>query len=134
MGGLHMGQSAGPYQRSSSRERGVYLAEHAFFFVEGSVLRHSPRYRNYGHWGITEIHRKEWNLILRDLVLIAERASKTLTPEDFREVTGISERLEGLICGSFPASRDSLAEMLDDLSEWVREALLTIECVCVLGI
>ncbi len=122
-----MGLCAGSYQGKDSRKSGVYVAEDAFFFLEGCVSRHYSPYSKFGHWGVTEIRRNQWLLILQDWALVGETALSAVSPDELMDIIGTSQRLAEEMRRDFARNVRSLAEMLNELAGWRNDSWKLLE-------
>jgi hypothetical protein len=112
----------------------IFVDEDAFGPLEESIGRHFPKYLNFGHWGATSIPRDAWLRVLDDwgalkLSLLNGNSFGQTAPARFslNEVREIAqERLAANVCG--------LVQLIEELSEWVRQALSTYDHVSIHGI
>lgn len=133
-GGLNVGLSAGPYCRKVSLLEAVYVTEDAFAILEPSIVRYCPRYRHFGHWGVTNIGKDEWLAILGDWSSAERQLSQESTVDVLTGTLLLPEEIARNIAASFGSSCEPLRQMLQALNAWLRSVLLRFDEVCILGI
>jgi hypothetical protein len=123
--GLRMGLSPGSYGRKRSWECMVFVDEDAFGLLEVSIGRRFPKYLNFGHWGATSIPREIWLQILDDWSALRV---------ELLVGSGLSKNALGMAQEVLAAQVYGLVRLIEELSEWVREALSTHDHVSIHGI
>jgi hypothetical protein len=119
----------------------VFVDEDAFGLLEVSIGRRFPKYLNFGHWGATSIPREIWLQILDDWsalrveLLVGSGLSKNaLARFSSSEEPGSPSQEPGMAQEVLAAQVYGLVRLIEELSEWVREALSTHDHVSIHGI
>lgn len=133
-GGLNIGLSAGPYRGKLSHLEAIYVTEDAFTVLEPSIVRHCPRYGQFGHWGVTHVVKDEWMPVLGDWSTAERLLAQASTVTVLRETLLLPKQIALCIGTSFASSPEPLRQMLQGLIAWIRYVLLRFDEVCILGI
>jgi hypothetical protein len=122
----------GPYRGEHWAAESVYVQEEIFCLIEPIIRQHHPGYDHYSHSSIPAV---EWSKIIADLQLLANRARSATSLADLRQA-GVGFHRRGIDTEfeqDFTNSAHALANLADDLSVWLRDALRDQDVVSVLG-
>lgn len=122
----------GPYAGACWNNSSVFLTEQSFGPFEPIILRHHV---GYDHYAFTELRRPTWDLILADAGRLASALRATRTASAIPGDLGFyfsTDRAE--FESDLRANSTALANLIDDVDRWVRDALSTHESVTVLGL
>jgi hypothetical protein len=121
----------GEYRNECWNEGSVFLAEEVFGLIEPIFARHEP---NFDHFSFVGIQRPTWERIISDLEVLVNAARSSEDMANLRGAVGFTfTTSEKQSDRNFRVNADTLANMAEELIDWLREQLRQHECVSVLG-
>jgi hypothetical protein len=141
-GGLTI-QIAQGHQSTQGQAPSIYLTDEAFSFVEPSLFRHAAQYGNMSRWGVTEVSRSEWQLIVDELKHLSAQFSngQKPLPADFiwvhtadldsdveTDSVAFSHRFDD------PPTLRKLSEFLVGVADWVERTAQSEKVLTVFGV
>jgi hypothetical protein len=132
-GGLWIGLSS--ERSATSPNNSVWVTEDAFGFLEPSIAKFCTEYKEFSHWGLTQINRQDCLAILEDwrqLIIELEHVENSL--QYTRIVWLNSDDAKRDFRNDFSGVRSRLAGLVKDLDVWIRHALADSECIFMHGI
>jgi hypothetical protein len=135
MPGLYMKLSAGNFAKGKTGAPTICVSENAFGFLEPSVAAACPAYRQpYNHWGATFIGSEYWTLILQSWDKIKQTLQVARSAEEVPDIGYIEAEVKKEFGKNFSECKIRLAELISQMSEWLRAVLLEFDGVSILGI
>ena len=121
------GRYAGRHWNQQSR----FIHEYTFCLVEGIFQKHVPA---YDHWGLVEVSRPAWEVILRDLASVRagleDRARSAPAPLPYGTVLRVQASFEEAL----DTNERALAKLIAEMDQWLRQVLRTQEIISILGL
>lgn len=128
-----------PFKDSCWHKTSRYLSESAFSFIENIIFHNVPNYQNYGHWGTTEISKRQWLLIRSALLLLQYKLENVknlyeLKP-DLSNFKFVFDKfwLKDMV-DNFPQYKITFSKMISDLCTWIDENIQKYGAIYILGI
>jgi hypothetical protein len=117
---MELSSDAAPTPDTSS----AWVSEDAFGFLEPSVQKYCAGYKEFSHWGLTEIRREEWLAIKEDWQRLAAKAARANTASEYNENVWLqSDGARNVLNENFSAVRSGLPQLVSQLSDWVESAM-----------
>jgi|HubBroStandDraft_1064217.scaffolds.fasta_scaffold58994_2 hypothetical protein len=131
--GLKMELSSSP--SAASPASSVWVGEDAFGFLEPSVKKHCAEYREFSHWGVTEIKRGEWLAIKEDWQRLAVKLGQTDNAREYDETVWLqSDDSRRELTENFEAIRSGVPRLIQELSHWIDDTLASRQSIFLKGI
>ena len=132
--GLTMRLVAGPATDDANGRPYVDVDETAFGFLEPAVKEHWPRYKNYGHWGVTPIPEDAWSQVVWSW---RELHRKLEVSADYGQAPAlnfvpVSARDE--LGAHFAVVREGIMGLIVELSAWIEVQLQAHSHVTIEGV
>lgn len=115
-----------------------YLTEGAFYFIEGFISEHVPKYKEFGHWGITDVNKEQWLFIKPQLLLLKDKVDAAQNLEEinhdllnFGHI--FEEYLEDMING-FSIYKPLFSKMISDFITWIDDSMEEYGEIYILGV
>jgi len=120
---------------ASSSESSVWVGEAAFGLLEPSVKEHCVGYKEFSHWGVTEIRREEWSEIRKDWQGLAAALERATAASDYTgRACRWSSEASREFAENFSAVRSGLLQLISELSAWIEDAMESHQSVFLRGV
>ncbi|WP_239373022.1 hypothetical protein [Snodgrassella gandavensis] len=120
-------------------ETSKYLAESAFCFIEGIIYNNVSKYQNYGHWGTTEVNKKQWFSIKSELIKLKYKVDHSQKLNelkhdlfDFKFIFDDDDLQE--MTKNFSQYKLPLSQMISDFITWIDGNIQKYGSIYILGI
>jgi len=131
--GLKMELSSAPSAEPAASS--VWVGEDAFGFLEPSINKCCADYKQFSHWGVTEIKWQEWLAIKEDWRRLASKLEEASTPHDYSETAWLpSQEAKPELSENFEAIKLGLSLLISELSGWIEGALAGGQSIFLRGI
>ncbi|PLT28177.1 hypothetical protein [Peribacillus deserti] len=110
----------GEYSGVNWGEESIFFTDKTFTYFSKAIEKH---YKEYSLWGISEINRETWNLVLKELEELKIFLSNSPNPEDLRKhieylYLGITEKY---ILENLNKNLDDLVKVITEFQSWINE-------------
>ena len=113
----------------------VWVGEDAFGFLEPSISKYCAGYKEFSHWGVTEVKRQEWLAIKEEWQRLAAKLERASTPRDYNETIWLqSQEAKRELSENFDGIRSGLSPLISGLSEWIESTLATRQSIFLKGV
>jgi hypothetical protein len=112
----------------------VFIAEEAFGFIEPCVGAGWPAYKNYGHWGVSEIPVAVWRGIAADMEGLRSRLNEARGFEEVAEIGYLSDITRDAFRADFARLRGRVAAFIEALLTWLKSHWDVCTHITVIGI
>jgi hypothetical protein len=131
--GLRMELSSTPTVEPSTSS--VWVGEDAFGFLEPSISKYCAGYKEFSHWGVTEIRRQEWLAIKQDWHRLAAKLERASTSREYNETAWLqSQEAKRELSENFDDIKSGLSLLIPGLSEWIEGVLATQQSIFLRGV
>lgn len=127
-----------PFKDYCWNETSKYLAENAFNFIESIIYNNLPKYQNHGHWGKTEVNKKQWFLIKSSLIKLKQKLDHSLNlielEHDLYDFKFIFDNDLQEMTNNFYKYKSSFSQMIGDFITWIDDNIQKYGSIYILGI
>ena len=111
----------------------IYLTDEHFALLSGAIVKH---YARYSPWGLSEIDRRTWALILDELEKLKSSLQNNPTVDDIEEysVFGYVETTKNNFAENLTQNVADLLRVITEFQAWIIETSKDNEYISVLGI
>jgi hypothetical protein len=100
--------------------KSVWVSEDAFSFLEPAVRECCADYKQYSHWGITEIRRVEWPQLQRRWQGLADKLERASSADEYGENVWLgSDESKQDFREHFSSVKAGAVGMISELSSWI---------------
>lgn len=132
--GLVMQLVPGRAEDEAALRAQVFIAEEAFGFIEPCINANWPAYKNYGHWGVSEIPVAAWRAIAAGMEGLRSRLNEA---RGFEEVAGLIylfDAIRDAFRADFARLRGQVVTFIDALLAWLKSHWDACTHITVIGI
>ncbi|MBM7691306.1 hypothetical protein JOC77_000711 [Peribacillus deserti] len=123
----------GKYSGKDWVKGSLFFTDETFTFFSKAIEKH---YKNYSLWGISEINRDTWKLIVAELENLKLFLTNNPKAEDLNNQIEFLylETTKKFFLGNLNQNLKDLVQVLDDLQLWITEKSKNNEYISILGV
>ncbi|WP_026695378.1 hypothetical protein [Peribacillus kribbensis] len=123
----------GKYSGENWGEESIFFTDETFTYFSKAIEKH---YKKYSLWGISEINRETWKLILGELENLKLFLTNNPKPEDLKKHIEYLylEITEKYILGQLNKNLDDLVKVITEFQSWINKKSKDNEYISVLGV
>ena len=131
--GLNIGFCPGPWRGDPMPDDAIHFSEDVFWMLEPALMRHSA-YTSSHHYGVCEIAREQWLLILVDWQRIRSEFARARLSTDVPILRILPKHLRPIFHRDFRRNCRKMERLTEQLDAWIRNELQRHEGIFVAGL